>query len=187
MLTLWHKLRQLVTYDANLTVFGARSHKYRVYPCLTLSEIDNFQQQYKVTLPEDYREFLTQIGNGGAGPEYGLHRLQDSVREHDRVLLSQPWPHQTEWNLKSSDFASYQDYDDTYSSDEQVQGALFISDIGCGHKTLLVISGDEQGTIWQDFRAGDEGIVPIKNILTDSAQVSFSEWYEMWLDKNLAS
>ena len=186
MLTLWRKLRELVTYDPNLTVFGARSHKYRVYPCLTLSEIDDFEQQHKVVLPEDYREFLTQIGNGGVGPEYGLHRLQDSTRK-DAALLSCPWPHHEDWNLAHSQSASPQDFNETYEDERQTAGSLSICEMGCGYEVLLVISGEERGAIWEDLRAGDMGIIPMKNPLTDAARLSFSDWYEMWLDKNLTS
>ena len=77
MQKIWHKLRQLVTYDSNLTVFGSRHHKYRIYPCLTETEIRGFERQYQVVLPEDYRHFLLEIADGGAGPDYGLRRLSN--------------------------------------------------------------------------------------------------------------
>ena len=186
MYELWYKMRLLATYDPNLTVFGSGSHKYRLYPCLTELEVREFEQEHGVTLPEDYRRFVLEIGDGGAGPNYGLHRLQ-SPRRSIPPLLSQPWPHRTEWNLKSDQFGSIQEFNLEYEREEHTQGALAISEMGCGYNILLVVSGEERGTIWQDLRAGDGGILPMQNIKSDSNRMSFSEWYEDWLDKSLAS
>jgi hypothetical protein len=32
-------------------------------------------EKHRVTLPKEYRTFLTSLGNGGAGPFYGILRL----------------------------------------------------------------------------------------------------------------
>ena len=40
----------------------------RLYPCLSLTEIEAFETKCRVTLPTEYRRFLLEIGNGGAGP-----------------------------------------------------------------------------------------------------------------------
>ncbi len=186
MKRIWDKLRQLVTYDKNMTVFGARSHKYRIYPCLTEIEILDFERQYQVSIPEDYRHFLLEIADGGAGPDYGLYRLQDPKRQINS-LLSHSWPHRAEWDLKSSQFASIQEFNLEYERDEHTQGALSICDMGCGYEVLLVLTGEERGTIWHDLRAGDKGIIPVQNVQSGALRVSFSEWYEMWLDNSLAT
>ena len=41
----------------------------------------------RIRLPDDYRQFLAMIGNGGAGPFYGLEPLSTFGRD-----LSQPFP-----------------------------------------------------------------------------------------------
>jgi hypothetical protein len=54
------------------TVFGVIGHHFVLNPPLTEAEVVAFEQGHQVRLPPDYRHFLTSIGNGGAGPYYGV-------------------------------------------------------------------------------------------------------------------
>jgi hypothetical protein len=54
------------------TIGLARSESVR--PCQK-SELAAFESTNRIGLPNDYRQFLAMIGNGGAGPFYGLARL----------------------------------------------------------------------------------------------------------------
>jgi SMI1 / KNR4 family (SUKH-1) len=65
----------LAERDRALEHFGALGHRYRLNAQLTESEIAAFEQHYGARLPEDYRGFLIQVGNGGAGPHYGIFKL----------------------------------------------------------------------------------------------------------------
>lgn len=59
-----------------------------------------------MTLPGDFRTFLAAIGNGGAGPFYGvfpLGKVDDNFdlrdwTEVDVGILSEPFPFDEEWN-----------------------------------------------------------------------------------------
>ncbi len=42
---------------------------------MTEAAIRDTEAHYRIALPSDYREFLLRIGNGGAGPGYGLQRF----------------------------------------------------------------------------------------------------------------
>ncbi|MGW1884056.1 SMI1/KNR4 family protein [Streptomyces sp. NPDC001970] len=57
--------------------------------------------------------------------------------------------------------------------DAQTAGAVFITEQGCGYNSLLVVTGEHRGTIWDDLRACDAGIVP--------KGWSFAAWYLAWL------
>ena len=50
-----------------------RSHTHLLNPVLPLEELAAWEDLTEVTLPEDYRTCLTQLGKGGAGPNYGLY------------------------------------------------------------------------------------------------------------------
>jgi hypothetical protein len=77
------RLQQLRAEDAGLRVFGAPSHRYHLHPCLSEPEIQRFEADHGVTLPEDYRLFLQRIGNGGPGPAYGLETLGGAAKACD--------------------------------------------------------------------------------------------------------
>jgi len=95
-------LERLRTHDPECSLFGAVRHEYQLNPPLAESSVVAIERQYGMHLPDDYRAFLTTVGNGGAGPYYGVFRLG----EHDHLrdycswnegelvgTLSEPFPH----------------------------------------------------------------------------------------------
>lgn len=69
------RLDALRRRDSSFEGFGAYKHQYRLGPVLAPAEIVVFEERYGLRLPEDLRTFLSTVGNGGAGPGYGLNRL----------------------------------------------------------------------------------------------------------------
>ncbi len=54
------RLAELDRQDRQRRVFGASSHQYRMNPPLPVSVIEVFEERHGVTLPADYRLFMTQ-------------------------------------------------------------------------------------------------------------------------------
>ena len=53
-------------------IFGSDNHKYKLSPTIDLDEVNRFEKKYQIQLPKEYRSFITDVGNGGCGPAYGL-------------------------------------------------------------------------------------------------------------------
>lgn len=69
------KLEKLRAADPNCLLFGVETHRYRLGSRLSAADIKSAEREYGVDLPSDYASFLSQVGNGGAGPGYGLQRF----------------------------------------------------------------------------------------------------------------
>lgn len=88
--------------------FGSEAHGFEMNPVLSESEAATFERSHDVVLPYDYRQFLTELGNGGAGPFYGIFPLgfmDDNFDlrswEENKGIVgtpSKPFLFQTEWN-----------------------------------------------------------------------------------------
>ncbi len=63
--------------DSELRQYGASFHRYEFAPVAALSDVRSFELRHSISLPPSYVEFLTQAGNGGAGPELGLFSLEE--------------------------------------------------------------------------------------------------------------
>ncbi len=63
--------------DKNFNEYGADKHKYKFSPVVPISVVRKFEERHKIELPMGYVSFLTQVGNGGAGPEGGLYSLDE--------------------------------------------------------------------------------------------------------------
>jgi hypothetical protein len=91
-------ISKLERADRKLTVFGAAStHQWRLRPPASAAEVNKFEKRFGVALPDDYREFLCSVGNGGAGPQYGLFPLgvfSEQSERADNLIgeLSEPFP-----------------------------------------------------------------------------------------------
>ena len=64
-------VRRLAEFDRMFVAFGASKHKYTFRNRVTLSRIESFESKYSLSLPIDYRSYLTELGNGGSGPGQG--------------------------------------------------------------------------------------------------------------------
>lgn len=207
------KISQLEDLDQDLEVFGADTHEYTLNPVLGEKEVSKFEQEHKVTLPKDYVAFITQIGNGGVGPFYGLQTLAEaSINEEEMLvmgnstsaLLQKPFPHTTTWNpleqLGALDDKIADAYDkgdeeleeelyeerlEIIGGEEHDYGRLNLCDYGCGITLFLVVTGEQKGIMWTDDRMNDGGLYPSIE-LENTASLSFLDWYELWLDNSIA-
>ncbi|MFN6461482.1 MAG: SMI1/KNR4 family protein [Nostoc sp. DedVER02] len=209
VLQLKKKLTQLAILDATFEVFGSESHQYQLKPCLSDKDIQVFESRYNVTLPSEYKKFLLEIGNGGAGPGYGLSGIEyeeviPELYQENYEILSKPFPLIKAWNdldlivKNNTDFVAN---NDAYFDDKLIQGTLTITNYGCGIYGMLVITGEESGKIWIDDRTNDNGIYPASLSFchafhdadpddlhpnNDEEQpLSFYDWYEDWLNRSL--
>lgn len=70
------QLKRAGEKDPDFSRFGARSHKYQLKPPVSEETITAFEERFGISLLEGYRNFLLWIGDGGAGPFYGLYPLK---------------------------------------------------------------------------------------------------------------
>ncbi|WP_300604171.1 SMI1/KNR4 family protein [Niabella sp.] len=204
------KLDQLRNMDIRQELPGADAHQYRLNPVLKPEEVHRFETTHQVQLPEEYVAFLTNLGDGGAGPFQGLRQLEgsrisffDPTGAHQYFDLSRPFPHTEKWNmewelealdarLEAAYEAGNQQLEkqlferkwDLISGTEHDQGRLYMTDDGYGTQISLVVNGQEKGNMWSDERINDGGIHP-SNELGNTGKISFLNWYELWLDHAL--
>jgi hypothetical protein len=198
------RLRDSSDIESNL---AWKMHGFRTHPRLPEEEVRRFEATHRITLPADYRSFLIQVGNGGAGPYYGLFKLGETDhnwghkpwQEGDGFIgvLAEPFPHLGPWNEPGGrpeydpDKAEepggqeefdrrMEEWDAVYFHPENVNGAIPICHLGCALRQWLVVTGPEAGHVWCDDRADFGGLYPLEH--DGMPRVSFLEWYRNWLD-----
>ncbi|MGW1373781.1 SMI1/KNR4 family protein [Streptomyces sp. NPDC002446] len=184
-------------------VFGAdfphHGHHFDLLPALTEEQLRAVERWRGTELPEEYRTFLLEVGAGGAGPDYGLFPIRPPEPDAPPATGHSALPFRPELTaeLDEHEYAEPQraDYpdDDAFSAaydtwearhdelyDALTEGTLCISSQGCAYYSLLVVTGPQRGTIWEDVRAVGEGLVPVQ-LRGRTGPVSFAEWYLNWL------
>jgi hypothetical protein len=155
-------LGRLRKADPGFRVFGSKRHRYGLGPSLCEDELAAFELANAVTLPKDYRRFLSSVGNGGAGPFYGLEPLSAFGRD-----LSRPFPF-----VVATDTLTVEELDRLPDRDE-FPGVLEFCHQGCGSYSYLVVNGPTYGTLWN----GREHFYP--------TGLTFGGWYRRWLERAL--
>jgi hypothetical protein len=179
-------LRFLREADRNLTVFGAKGHEHELRPCLDEARVVEFERRYSLRLPADYRRFLMEVGNGGAGPYYGIHGLDQLYETEEDYWndLSKPFLYRHRWAgppdllkaindadlLKAIHEADADDWSDSDRRGELIDeywrqasrdGSINICEYGCNLRFLLIVNGPEFGRIWFDATADLAGYSPV--------------------------
>lgn len=157
--------------------FGEEAHRFRLGPPLPEPRVAAFESEHGIRLPESYRSFLTTVGHAGAGPHYGLKRLD----EWDHAVLDRipPGHLATPFPVSPTDPAPGPDWYEALGDDdaEPYPGALTLTSRGCSFSTLLVVSGPARGRVVNidlDLRP------PVFCHDTD-----FLAWYGRWLDETI--
>jgi SMI1 / KNR4 family (SUKH-1) len=180
--------------DKNFRVFGAERHKYIIHEPTTLDKIIEIENKYSIELPECYKSFLLNIGNGGigwqnssAGPFFGIYPLGENLNE---LIFNNPekylknkcvlYPKMTDeyWKILIKNIE-----DDDKILDEQFEkelsnlwsGILPIGSQGCSYLHGIILNGQYRGRV--------------VNLDIDRQKPNFAfednflDWYERWLDE----
>lgn len=150
--------------DTELKQFGARHHKYELNPPASLRDIENFEWAIGISLPEDYRNFLLQAGDGGAGPFYGLFSIA-------RVQGWLGWdvePDKTPYLRPDMDLKALKTEGNNWK-----RGCIPIESQGDTYFTCLMVTGPDRGRIVYVEYEGSWVFFP--------RQPDFMSWYTRWL------
>lgn len=195
------KLSQLAELDPGSVM--KEIHGYKMNPPIKRDALSKVEGAYGLTLPKQYRRFLLEIGNGGAGPYGGILPLESSISRWKHMLatddigpvLCGKCPLTAD--VRARDILPIDvDNHDALMADESsgyyeklqdamieqtrrlLRGTITICDYGCGDSFFLVLKGAQRGQVWGDNMGNYGGLF--------SLEVDLHTWYETWLDRTLA-
>lgn len=175
-------LEQAKAKDPDFERFGAYSHKYKLSAPVSEETLLEFEKQYQIQLPEEYRDFLKLVGNGGAGPYYGLYGVEAQKKElhNSRVYRVEPDP-VIYPNMSDEDWDRVADPEGRRKGEAVYPyvGILPIGSQGCTLMTGLVLKGPYRGQVvyYDEDLCGKPFFVREKGFLA---------WYERWLREVIA-
>ncbi|RZJ92286.1 MAG: SMI1/KNR4 family protein [Hymenobacter sp.] len=171
--------------DPRRKVFGANGHRYQLAGPVPIADLLALEQRYGISLPDDYRRFMQEIGPG-AGPFYGLHNPCQHATDlvTDPRALQQPshWKpgmSEEEWTALTLPFEpeDMSDTDFEQATDALFAGLLPLGPQGCTYYHALVVSGEHRGRV---VNLDEERYLP-----KFAYESNFLDWYERWLDEIL--
>jgi hypothetical protein len=136
----------LAAADRSYRRFGAARHRYELLPPATTT----------IDVPDDYREYVTMLSAGGAGPYYGLVRIDRNAPIELPAVRSRSVP------------------GITLAPGEPPPRALPIAHLGCGYAAVLMLDGPNRGQVWLDARALD---------IIEPTYPSFTAFMLDWIDR----
>lgn len=212
----WAGVRERVAalgaLPAGSEVFGSHGHHWTLEEPLTEDELTELETQLGVSLPAEYRTFLTQVGAGGAGPAYGLFPVRrvrgrwrwegDGADLADLSTLAQPFPEKgpdpelldalTAERPEEEDFDEIEDFDDAVEAwDERWEAVMFAPARTAGAIVICHLGCALRE--WLVISGPHRGTVwsdprvddaDLEPLLdTEGRPVTFARWYTDWLDK----
>lgn len=173
------KLKMATRRDDARKEFGANRHGYQMNEPLEFEAIARFEAKTGIALPNEFSEFLQVVGNGGAGPYYGIAPL-----DPDRIAgplkqecLLSPGMTQEEWGAMIAflDDPSIKPEERRRLQQELYGGMLGIGSMGWTFEMMLVLNGPYRGRVVYVDRS--------YQIPFFTYEANFLEWYERWVDE----
>ncbi len=186
--------------DSKLEMFGAEKHRYKLNPPVPEAFVRDVEKKCGFTLPNDYRRFITQVGDGGAGPDYGIDpfrgfwkygyfqedRFAEQRRKEWRRSLTLPFSVRPMEPDEIGEYAfskeAYQRQPEKFfvwvepekESDDRwcTDGSYELGTCGCQWDHILVLNGEHRGRV---FTTDNEG-----GFALDA--YSFNEFYTRYLE-----
>lgn len=164
------KLDVLRGLDRGRTVFGASKHRYELRPPVTEKQLVSIERKLGVALPPGLRAFYLTVGDGGAGPDYGLMPAAELKRRkpataYPGIEALRAFGARTQTQPPQPTCAAL--------SPSRLSGLVTIQTAGCTIFAAVVCTGDVGRIVHYDEAGISE---------TDDTLVG---WYERWLDDEI--
>lgn len=158
-------------------VHGATRHRYEFRDSIDDLHLAEFEDRLGMQLPSEYRSWIIQVADGGAGPMYGLIPLSD---EPEAMTLEYGSDFVAEQAIATRTAA---DDTDIWKRNTEIlhRGMTFVAEEGDGAWNVLILRGSAAGQIW--WLDAEHAIArPILHPERRSP-VGFLDWYELWLER----
>ena len=189
-------LEQARRMDPQLEMFGVSEHQYKLGSPVDLTFVRSIEEKYHFRFPEDYVQFITEVGDGGAGPGYGLYPFSyycteaESAKEanarkkylHRLGRELRLLPIEPEWlddfcisqeDYKKNPEKYFRGSSESFNwHNDTPYGFFHLGTHGCWRDFGLVTAGERYGQV---FIYDTEGAFEL-------AASSFQAFYQDWLD-----
>lgn len=165
------KLETLRALDRGCTTFGATTHRYVLRPRLATHALAAIEAELGVQLPPGLRTFYLTVGDGGAGPDYGLFAAAKLAGQRPEIV----YPGIDALRALGARSAA-QPPEPTIAalSPSRLTGVVTILFSGCTMYSGVVCTGDIGRVVhWDEDHIAE----------TDDTLVG---WYERWLDEQIS-
>ena len=172
---------RLMKISANLKL---KINRWRLNPPVSLKKVESLETQYGFRLPDEYRDFITKVGNGGKIPPLDpqadaepcqLLPFQDNPALQ-RVGLDFPLSESWEWDT-DPDFSADTPEDEAKFLEVQHNGIVVLTDTehSGGQVWFLIVSGSRRGEVWE---RDESGVLRLPGC-------TFLDWIELCLSEKL--
>ncbi len=147
-----------------------------------LSEIDlfTFEKLHQFKLPQNYREFLLNFGDGFILPVVNQSKalsLKDSVHNFIWKSFSGPLNEPFKYQGQNPISLVWDDEKDDYEDPRPLSGTLCLGSGGCDILWLLITTGMDAGKVWRFTPDSEQALHP--------TGLCFLDWYKQQLQKRL--
>jgi len=167
-----------------LSCFGSERHGFRLRAPAGADAVRSFEEREGVVLPDAYRRFLLEAGNGGAGPYYGLWPLEECRTPSERdAWFDDDDPVPPDYVARPCPLVPGIPIRDDWMKRlgigcaERFRGTIGLCEQGCSYASLLIVSGEARGRV---VNVDYDGQAP-----RFADDPDFLAWYERWLDEIL--
>lgn len=151
---------------------------------LSEEKVRNFEVRNGISLPQDYRRFITTVSKGGTQPFYGLCSIDERSDFNVDVKTKFPYTLKKPLNIEELSDEDYKKlFDDSYVD----SGFIELCHEGCNMYSILIVNSEDKetyGTVWFYDIADDAGILPLFNPKSGKP-LSFIDWLEYYVDRTL--
>lgn len=174
-----------MSIDTRLLKIGAQiklKRSWKLNQPIPLAEVEAIESKYGFQLPEEYKSFITKIGNGSSLPPFReescqLYPFKDGHqlnRLHEDFPLIENW----EWDT-DPEFCMDDPEDSEKWKRVQENGVLVLveENVEGGQTWFLIVSGPRRGEVWE---RDESGVLRLPGC-------TFLDWVELYLSKKLTS
>lgn len=194
-------LAQARRMDSHFDIHGASKHQYKLNSPVDLAFVRAVEKQYHFRLPEDYVQFITEVGDGGAGPSYGMYQFGNIMRKGEtprtqknyeiyrhslaKELFLLPLEREDLEDFCCAMEEEFEQHPEKYfaaasecynNNTDTANGFLVLGTYGCGKDFGLVVTGERRGQV---FSVTVEGGYELE---ADSFQTFYQDWLDFLSD-----